>query len=97
MRGQLKAAGLAVAVALSTTGITGCQSAEEGVLTIGATAAPPTLDLVSNAAAAIPQVLLYNVYETLIRVDDSGKLVGLLAKSWQLSEDGLHQIGRAHV
>ncbi|MDU5843890.1 MAG: ABC transporter substrate-binding protein, partial [Cutibacterium avidum] len=55
MRGQLKAAGLAVAVALSTTGITGCQSAEEGVLTIGATAAPPTLDLVSNAAAAIPQ------------------------------------------
>ncbi|KXA66294.1 ABC transporter substrate-binding protein [Cutibacterium avidum] len=90
MRGQLKAAGLAVAVALSTTGITGCQSVEEGVLTIGATAAPPTLDLVSNAAAAIPQVLLYNVYETLIRVDDSGKLVGLLAKSWQLSEDGLH-------
>ena len=90
MRGQLKAAGLAVAVALSTTGITGCQSTEEGVLTIGATAAPPTLDLVSNAAAAIPQVLLYNVYETLIRVDDSGKLVGLLAKSWQLSEDGLH-------
>jgi len=44
---------------------------------------------VSNAAAAIPQVLLYNVYETLVRVDDSGKLVGLLAKSWKLSDDGL--------
>lgn len=43
----------------------------------------------SNAAAAIPQVLLYNVYETLVRVDDSGKLVGLLAKSWKLSDDGL--------
>ncbi|GAE74845.1 hypothetical protein JCM18918_489 [Cutibacterium acnes JCM 18918] len=43
----------------------------------------------SNAAAAIPQVLLYNVYETLVRVNDSGKLVGLLAKSWKLSDDGL--------
>ena len=89
MRDQLKAAGLAVAVALSATGVAGCQATNENVLTIGATAAPPTLDLVSNAAAAIPQVLLYNVYETLIRVDDSGKLVGLLAKSWTLSDDGL--------
>ena len=89
MRDQLKAAGLAVAVALSATGIAGCQSTDDNVLTIGATAAPPTLDLVSNAAAAIPQVLLYNVYETLVRVNDSGKLVGLLAKSWKLSDDGL--------
>ncbi|MDO4412063.1 ABC transporter substrate-binding protein [Cutibacterium sp.] len=95
MRVQLKAAGVAAAVALSATGIAGCQSTDEGasaeekVITIGATAAPSTLDLMTNNAAAIPQVLLYNVYETLVRVDDSGKLVSLLAKSWQLSGNGL--------
>lgn len=86
-----------MAVAMTATGLTGCnnqarstQSDPADTMVIGATAAPPTLDLVSNAAAAIPQVLLYNVYETLVRVDDSGHLVGLLATSWSQSADGLH-------
>ncbi|SDB85841.1 peptide/nickel transport system substrate-binding protein [Raineyella antarctica] len=56
-------------------------------LVIGATAEPPTLDPTKNNAAAIPQVLLYNVYETLVRVDSSGNLHGLLAQEWQVSPD----------
>lgn len=56
-------------------------------LVIGATAEPPTLDPTMNNAAAIPQVLLYNVYETLVKVDSTGQLQGLLAKEWTVSPD----------
>ncbi|MEA5154700.1 ABC transporter substrate-binding protein [Raineyella sp.] len=56
-------------------------------LVIGATAEPPTLDPTMNNAAAIPQVLLYNVYETLVKVDGTGQLQGLLAKEWTVSPD----------
>lgn len=58
-------------------------------LTIGATSEPDSMDAWHNAAAAIPQVILYNVYETLVKVDADGKLKGLLAQAWELSPDGL--------
>ncbi len=58
-------------------------------LVIGATAPPATMDPTSNAGAAIPQALLYNVYETLVKVDSEGVLKPLLAKSWDLSPDRL--------
>ena len=59
------------------------------VLTVGATLEPPTLDPVGNDAAAIAQALLYNVYETLIKIDGEGKLKPLLAQAWDVSPDGL--------
>lgn len=81
--------GAITAVALALGSLTGCGvSRPDDTLVIGATAAPATLDLTTNAAAAIPQVLLYNVYETLVKVDDDGSLVGLLARSWTTSPDG---------
>lgn len=55
-------------------------------LTVGATAEPPTLDPTASSAAAIPQVLLYNVYETLVKLDGSGRIRPLLAKSWTVSK-----------
>ncbi|OYN91421.1 ABC transporter substrate-binding protein [Parenemella sanctibonifatiensis] len=58
-------------------------------LNIGATAAPPTLDPTASDAAAIPQVLLYNVYETLVKLDSTGELIPLLAQRWQVSPDRL--------
>ncbi len=90
MRRPLRAVAVIAAMALALTGLAGCTSGKtQDTLVLGATAAPPTLDLVSNTAAAIPQVLLYNVYETLLRVDDNGALKPLLATSWTLSPDGL--------
>lgn len=56
-------------------------------LVIGATASPPTLDPTANDAAAIPQVMLYNVYETLVKVDSEGHLRPLLAQRWDVSPD----------
>lgn len=58
-------------------------------LVIGATASPATMDPTANAGAAIPQALLYNVYETLVKVDTQGVLKPLLARSWDLSSDRL--------
>lgn len=56
---------------------------------IGLQLEPPTLDLTASPAAAIPQVLLYNVYETLVRLQPDGSITPLLAESWDISDDGL--------
>ncbi|NNG18880.1 ABC transporter substrate-binding protein [Naumannella sp. ID2617S] len=76
--------------------VTGCSGQSQGgqgaggkTLIVGATAQPPTMDPTANDAAAIPQVLLYNVYETLVKVDSEGKLKPLLAQKWDVSPDNL--------
>ncbi len=56
-------------------------------LVVGATLEPPTMDPFHNTAASIPQVLLYNVYETLLKVDSEGKLMPMLAQNWEVSTD----------
>ncbi len=58
-------------------------------LTVGATAEPPNLDPTIGDAAAIPQALLYNVYETLLRIDDAGEIQPLLATEHTVSDDRL--------
>lgn len=78
------------AAGLVLTGCGGTNSAtnnSERVLTIGVHATPSTLDPSHNDAAAITYALLYNVYETLLRVDGKGELVPLLAKSYEVSPD----------
>jgi peptide/nickel transport system substrate-binding protein len=60
---------------------------EQSRLVIGATAPPPSMDATAHDAAAIPQVLLYNVYETLVKVDTEGRLRPLLAQRWSVSPD----------
>lgn len=56
-------------------------------LSVGLVAEPANLDFTKTDGAAIPQVLLYNVYEGLVQVDQSGKIVPGLAKSWTVSDD----------
>jgi peptide/nickel transport system substrate-binding protein len=56
-------------------------------LTVGFVAAPASLDFTQDDGAAIPQALLYNVYEGLVKLDGSGKIVPLLAESWKVSDD----------
>ena len=52
----------------------------------------PGLDPTAAAAAAISQVTTYNIYESLTRIDGTGKVGPMLAKSWTISEDGLTYI-----
>ncbi len=71
--------------ACSTTG--GDSGTREREITIGATLAPDSMDLTTNSGGGIPQALLYNVYETLVKIDNSGKIRPLLATEWTVSSD----------
>ena len=82
--------GLVLALAGCTSDNTDDQTtAQARDLIIGIAAQPQAMDPTSNPDAAIPQVLLYNVYETLVKVDSEGKLKPLLASNWSVSDDGL--------
>lgn len=48
---------------------------------------PPGLDPTANAAAAIGEITLYNIYETLTKVNTDNKVTPLLAESWEVSPD----------
>ncbi|MFE6157641.1 ABC transporter substrate-binding protein [Streptomyces sp. NPDC056486] len=56
-------------------------------VTIGLTAEPANLDFTKTDGAAIPQALLYNVYENLVKLDQKGEIKPSLARSWSLSKD----------
>ncbi len=57
-------------------------------IVIGSTLAPANLDITTGSGAAIPAALLYNVYETLVKIDAEGEFQPLLASSYDISEDG---------
>lgn len=81
---------LAVALPACSAGSTATQvgRVDEGVV-VGTVAAPASLDFTSTGGAAIPQALMANVYETLVRIDDDGEIVPHLATGWDVSDDGL--------
>ena len=54
---------------------------------MGMTLEPPGLDPTSGAAAAIAEVTLYNVYETLTKIREDGSVTPLLAESWETAPD----------
>lgn len=56
-------------------------------LTLGMVLEPPALDPTAGAAAAIAEVVLYNVFETLVHVGPHGKISPLLAERWHASDD----------
>ena len=63
--------------------------ADGGDISVGMSLEPPHLDPTSAAAGAIDQVLYSNVFEGLTRFASDGAIVPGLAKSWEISEDGL--------
>ena len=72
----------------STGGSTGGSGGgSAGSITIGLVAEPASLDFTKADGAAIPQVLLTNVYETLVKQDQDGKIVPSLATAWKVSDD----------
>ncbi|MDQ7992749.1 MAG: ABC transporter substrate-binding protein [Propionicimonas sp.] len=80
---------LLVVLAACTPSGSATSPAELRTLSVGATLEPPSLDPFHNSAASIPQALLYNVYESLLKVDSEGKLRPLLAQAWEVSADRL--------
>jgi peptide/nickel transport system substrate-binding protein len=56
-------------------------------LVIGLTSEPENLDYSTTDGAAIPQILLDNVYQGLVKIDDKGQIVPSLATKWDVSPD----------
>ena len=77
------------AIAVSAAACSGpsVPSATPKTLSVGASLEPPTLDPTMSDAASIPQLLLYNVYETLVKMDSDGNIKPLLAERWDVSSD----------
>ena len=80
--------GYAFAVAAVAALPFGAQAAKDSV-NIAMTLEPPGLDPRDNAAAAIGQIALYNIYENLTRINQDATVSPMLAKSWTVSDDGL--------
>ncbi|MGV1007029.1 MAG: ABC transporter substrate-binding protein [Dermatophilaceae bacterium] len=81
---------LAVGIALAacTAGSSTTTSATSGdSVKVGLILEPANYDFTTQSGAAIPQIMMTNVYESLVKVDDSGKYVPGLATSWTLSPD----------
>ena len=91
----LRSAALKVSVILLAMLLAGCASGSSGGSTSGKSSSlvvafgvePANLDFTSTAGAAIPQALLDNVYEGLVKQDASGAIVPDLATDWSVSPD----------
>ena len=80
-------AALAVA-ALAGAPLAADAQAKKDSVALGIVLEPPVLDPTVNPAAAIGEVVHYNLFETLTKIHENGTVGPLLADSWTPSADG---------
>src|SRR6478609_2988889 len=80
--------GAAVSAGLVVLSLTPAEAAKT-TLNLGMTIEPAGLDPTIAAPVAIGQVTWQNVFEGLVTIDEAGKVQPQLAKSWEISPDGL--------
>ena len=56
-------------------------------MVLALTLEPPGLDPTANAASSIGEVVHYNVFESLTKINSDGSISPLLAESWEVSPD----------
>lgn len=91
-RTPLAVGAIAAAMLLALSGCAAGSSnttATSGAVTVGIADEPANLDFTTTDGAAIPWIMLDNVYQGLVTLDDEGAIQPLLAKSWTVSDDGL--------
>lgn len=76
------------AILAAASALTPAWAAKDSI-TVGMVLEPPNLDPTSGAAAAIREVTYANIFQGLTRFDSNGAIIPDLAKSWDISADGL--------
>ena len=62
------------------------QSKKDSVV-LAMTLEPPGLDPTAGAASSIAEIVHYNLFETLTKINSDGSVSPLLAESWEVSSD----------
>src|SRR6202008_1885459 len=78
---------LALTAILAAAPLPGLAQSKKDSVVMGMALEPPGLHPTTAAAAAIAEVTLYNVYETLTKINEDGSVSPLLAESWQAAPD----------
>jgi len=76
-----------VLAAVLATAPAHAQARKDSVV-LGMVLEPPGLDPTASAAAAIGEIVHYNVLEGLTKINMDGSIVPLLAESWSIDPDG---------
>lgn len=83
----LGALGSVAATTLTSLPLSSWAQSKKDTLTLGMTLEPTGLDPTAGAASAIAEVVQYNVFETLTKINADGSVSPLLAESWEVSPD----------
>ena len=83
----LTASALALALALACAATPATAQPKKDTAVLAMTLEPPGLDPTAGAASAIAEVVLYNIFETLTKINSDGSTTPLLADDWTVSDD----------
>jgi len=77
----------ALALCLSFITAPAAAQPKKDQVVLAMTLEPPGLDPTAGAASAIAEVVLYNIFETLTKINSDGSITPLLAESWTVGQD----------
>jgi peptide/nickel transport system substrate-binding protein len=72
---------------LATLPLAATAQAKKDAVVLAMTLEPPGLDPTAGAASAIAEIVQYNVFETLTKINSDGTVSPLLAEKWEVSPD----------
>lgn len=72
---------------LATLPLAATAQSRKDAVVLAMTLEPPGLDPTAGAASAIAEIVQYNVFETLTKINSDGTVSPLLAEKWEVSPD----------
>src|SRR5277367_3454585 len=82
----MRTLGMSIAIAAALAAFPALAAPKDNV-TIGMTLEPPGLDPTAGAAAAIGEIVHYNIFEGLTKINEDFSITPLLAEKWTFSPD----------